>query len=79
MMSSMPLPALDVRPAAPPPNMLEQYGQLMQLKHQQAMEPLQQQAAQQQVQSGRLDVEARQRAAADAKSYTSNDAAVGAT
>ena len=67
-MGTIPLPALDVRPPAAPPNMLEQYGQLMSLRNQQqemqqrqALAPLQQQAAQQQVQSGALDVQAKQR------------------
>lgn len=59
-MSSIPLPALDVRPPSPSPNVLEQYGQLMQIKNQQAMQPLQQQAAQQQVQQGGLELQQRQ-------------------
>ena len=66
-MGTIPLPALDVRPPAAPPNMMEQYGQLMSLRNQQqemqqrqAMAPLQQQAAQQQVQSGGLELQQRQ-------------------
>ena len=83
-MGSIPLLALDARPPAAPPNMLEQYGQLMALKNQQAqqvqaqaMYPLQQQQAQQQVQEGQqriqsndLDVAAKQRMAKDAQTIS---------
>ena len=59
-MSSLPLPALDIRPPQQPPNMLEQYGQLQALKNQQVMQPLQQQAAQNQVQSSGLQLQQQQ-------------------
>ncbi len=59
-MSSMPLPALDIRPPQQPPNMLEQYAQLQALKNQQVMQPLQQQAAQNQVQSSGLQLQQQQ-------------------
>ena len=59
-MATIPLPALDVKPPIAQSSPLETYGQLMQLKNQQVMQPLQQQAAQQQVQSGQLDIEKKQ-------------------
>lgn len=59
-MASIPLPALDVRPPAPQANPLEQYQHLMALKNMQVMQPLQQQAAQQSVQSGALQLQQQQ-------------------
>jgi hypothetical protein len=56
-MASIPLPALDVRPPQQEPNLLSQYAQLQALKNQQIMQPLQQQAAEQQVQSGALELQ----------------------
>src|ERR1035437_6518022 len=66
-MATIPLPALDIKPQGAPPDLLGEYGKLMQIKQQQAMAPLQQQLAQQQIQGGQLDLESKQRAAADAK------------
>ena len=73
-MATIPLPALDTRPIQQPTSPLEMYGQMMGIKNmqqqmdqRQAIAPLQQQEAQEAVQSGQLDVEAKQRAAADAK------------
>lgn len=59
-MGSYPLPALDVKPPAPVPDAIEQYGRLAALKNAMTMQPLQQQAAQQQVQSGALQNQADQ-------------------
>lgn len=59
-MGSIPLPALDVRPPQPDPNLLSQYAQLSALKNQQVMQPLQQQAAQNEVQSSALDLQQKQ-------------------
>jgi len=60
------LPALDVKPVQQP-DLLEKFGQLSALRNAQqemqqraAMAPLQQQAAQQSVQSGALDIQAKQ-------------------
>jgi hypothetical protein len=65
-MSSIPLPALDLKQPQQP-DLLEKYGQLMQLRsalqqsqQQQAEAPLRVQALQQQVQSGQQDLQARQ-------------------
>jgi hypothetical protein len=73
-MATIPLPALHTAPIAPPASPLEMYAQMMGIKNEQqqmdqrqAMAPLQQQEAQNAVQSGQLDVEAKQRAAADQK------------
>jgi hypothetical protein len=65
MGSSIALPALDVKPPAQQPNVLEQYAQLMGLKNQMAMQPLQQQAAQNEVQSSGLQVQQQQQAIKD--------------
>ena len=59
-MATIPLPALDVRPPQQEPNLLSQYAQLQQLKNQQVMQPLQQQALQQEVQGGALDLKIKQ-------------------
>ena len=59
-MSSIPLPALDIKPPQQEPNLLSQYAQLQQLRNQQTMQPLQQQAAQQTVQSGAIDLQMKQ-------------------
>jgi hypothetical protein len=56
-MASIPLPALDVRPPAAEPSLLGQYAQLQALKNQQVMQPLQQQEAQNQVQSSAIDLQ----------------------
>ena len=73
-MSTIPLPALDVRPPEQMPNLIGQYGQLMAIKNQQAqqaqqqaMYPLQQQQAQQQVQSGAIDLQQQQMKLKDAQ------------
>lgn len=60
MGSSIPLPALDLKQPAPPPDAIEQYGRLAALRNSLAMQPLQQQAAQQQVQSGELENQTKQ-------------------
>ena len=59
-MSSIPLPALDIRPPTPQPNPLDQYARLVQLKQLQQNAPLQTQALQQQVQAGGLENQQRQ-------------------
>jgi hypothetical protein len=69
-MSSIPLPALDIRPQAPQADPLEQYGRLMQLKNQMALQPLQQQAAQQQVQTGAVDLQQKQQQFKDQQAMT---------
>ena len=53
-------PALDIKPPAPQENPLDQYSRLLQIKNAQAMAPLQQQLAQQQVQEGQQNLAARQ-------------------
>lgn len=63
-MGSIPLPALDVRPPAPAPDPMEQYGRLMQLRNMQAQQqmiPVQQQIMRQEAQSGQIGVEMQQR------------------
>lgn len=55
-MGSIPLPALHVNPPQPPPNAMEQYGQLMQLRN----APIQNQILQQQAQAGQMDVQQKQ-------------------
>ena len=59
-MSSIPLPALDVRSQQPQPELLSQYAQLQALRNQQVMQPLQQQAAQNQAQSSGIDLQMKQ-------------------
>ena len=53
-------PALDIKPPQPQENPLDQYSRLLQIKNAQAMAPLQQQLAQQQVQEGQQNLAARQ-------------------
>ena len=53
-------PALDIKPPQPQENPLDQYSRLLQIKNAQAMAPLQQQIAQQQVQEGQQNLAARQ-------------------
>lgn len=76
-MASIPLPALDVRPPAQQPNLLDQYGKLMQLQQmqqqgqtQQQEAPLRMQALQQQVQGGAIDVQQKQQAQQDQQAVT---------
>jgi hypothetical protein len=69
-MSSVPLAALSLHPQVAPPDPLEQYGRLMQLKQQQQMAPLQLQAAQNQAQSSGLQVQQQQQALTDQKAMT---------
>lgn len=66
-MSTIPLPALDVKPPAAPPNPLDEYGKMVAMyqaqqntRQQQALAPMQQQAAQQQVQAGQVDLQMKQ-------------------
>ena len=54
-MSSIPLPALDIRPPQQQENPVDQYARLMQIKQQMANAPLQTQALQNQVQAGNLE------------------------
>lgn len=68
-MSSIPLPALSIRPPQQQENPLQQYGQLMQLKNEMANQPLQRQALQQQVQSGGLQLEQQQQAQKDQQAF----------
>lgn len=79
-MATIPLPALDIRPPAQPENQLDQYSRLLQIKNMQAMQPLQQQAAQQGIQSGQLQIQQEQQAVKDQqgianwyKSFDPND------
>jgi len=69
-MSSIPLPALDVRQQQQP-DPLEQYMRIAQLRNAIQNQPLQQQALQQQVQSGGLEVQQKQQALNDQKAITS--------
>ena len=79
-MSTIPLPALDVRPPAPPENQLDQYSRLLQLKNAQQMIPLELQQRQQGIQSGQLQIQQEQQAVKDQqgianwyKSFDPND------
>ncbi len=72
-MSSIPLPALDLKPPQPQPGPMEMYGNLMRLKAMQeqvAEAPLRQQALQNQVQAGGLQVQQQQQALMDQKAMT---------
>ena len=64
MGSSIPLPALDIRTPAQP-DVLGNLARIQQIKQAQAMAPLQQQEAQQAVQSGALDIQKKQIAVKD--------------
>lgn len=59
-MSSIPLPALDVRPPQAPPNQMEQLGQILGLRNAIQEAPLRQQALQQQVDAGQMENQQRQ-------------------
>jgi len=59
-MGSIALPALHLNPPQQQPDLTGQIGQLLALKNQMAMAPLQQQEAQQRVQSGQLDLQQKQ-------------------
>lgn len=87
-MAAIPLPALDIRPPAPPPSPLDQYAQLMQIKNaqnQQALQPYRQQAAQAEAQSAGLGVQQQQIQLDDQKAMSAamrqwgSPAAAGAT
>lgn len=69
-MAGIPLPALDVRPPQAPPNQLEQLGQILGLRNAIQEAPLRQQALQQQVQSGGLQVQQQQQALKDQQAVT---------
>jgi hypothetical protein len=58
--SSIPLPALDVRAPQPQQNPMGQYAQLLQLQNEQQLQPLRVQQAQQSVQSGGLQLQQQQ-------------------
>jgi hypothetical protein len=86
-MATIPLPALDVKSPAAPPNPLEQYAQIMGIKNAQqelaqrkTMAPLQQQLAQQQVQGGQMDMQQKQISLNDQKGMSAlmHDWATGA-
>lgn len=64
-MASIPLPALDVHPPQPAPDPMAQYGRLLQLRTMMQEEPLRQQALQQGIQSGQLDIQQKQIALKD--------------
>lgn len=68
---SIPLPALGVNPPAPQQNSLDQYARLLQLKNQMAEQPLRNQALQQQVQEGGVDLQQKQQQLTDQKALTS--------
>lgn len=59
-MAGIPLPALDIRPPAPPPNQLEQLGQLLGLRNAIQEQPLRMQALQNQAQAGQMENQQRQ-------------------
>src|SRR5882672_4061575 len=69
-MSSIPLPALDLR-APQQQNPLEQYAQLVQLRNAMQNAPLQHQQLQQEVQAGQLENQQRQQQAKDQQAMTS--------
>lgn len=75
-MATIPLPALHTAPIAQPPNQIEMLGQLMGMKNaqqemaqRQAMAPLQQQEAQQSVQSGQIDLQQKQQQQKDQQAF----------
>lgn len=70
MGSSIPLPALDLKPPAPQPNPMEQYGNLLQLKNMVQEQPVRQQILQQQQQSGQLGVQQQQLQLKDQQAMT---------
>jgi len=70
MGSSIPLPALHLNPPPVAPDALDQYARLQQLSQAQQMAPLRQQAAQQQVQQGQLDIQQKQQQLSDQKAMT---------
>lgn len=69
-MAGIPLPALDIRPPAPPPNQLDQLGQILGLRNAIQEAPLRQQALQNQVQSGGLQVQQQQQQLKDTQAVT---------
>lgn len=71
-MATIPLPALHLNPPQQQENPLDQYARLLQLKNMQTMQPIQQQAAQQQLQAGQLDVQQKQQALKDQQAITSS-------
>lgn len=66
-MSSNPWPVTRPAPIAAPPNPLDEYGRMVALKNQQALAPLQQQEAQQQVQGGQMQLQQQQQDLNDQK------------
>src|ERR1700733_8389120 len=77
-MGSIPLPALDLNKPAASPDVLEQYGRLMQLQNSQRqsqqaqqMAPLQLQQAQQNVQTGAVELQQKQQQQKDQQAMTS--------
>jgi len=69
-MASIPLPALHLNPPPQQENPVEQYGRILQLKNMMAMQPLQQQAMQQQVQAGKLENQQKQQSLKDQQAAT---------
>jgi hypothetical protein len=70
-MSSIPLPALDIRGPQQQSDPVEQYARLLQLKNQMQNQPLQNQALQQQVQGGGLQLQQQQQALKDQQGIAS--------
>ncbi len=60
-MGNIPLPALDIKPPAAPPNPLQQYAQMMGLRNEMQMQPLRVEQAQQAVQGQQMQNEMNQR------------------
>jgi hypothetical protein len=69
-MGSLALPALDLKPPQQQPSPLEQFGNLLQLKNALQEQPLRQQALQQNIQQGALDVQQKQTALKDQQAMT---------
>ncbi len=69
-MSSIPLPALDVRPPQQQPSPLDEYARALQLKSQMTNAPLQTQALQNEVQSSSADVQIKQQQLKDQQAMT---------
>lgn len=70
-MGSIPLPALDLKQPAAPPDVLQQYGRLMQLQNAQQNSPLEHQQLQQSVQEGQLGIQQKQQQIKDQQAMTS--------
>ena len=71
MGSNIALPALDIKPPAPQPNMLEQYGNLIQLQNMAQNAPVQRQILQQQAAAGQMANQEQQIKLKDAQAMSS--------